>query len=137
MRIISGTFATAMRAFLLYWLIAVPAFAQTYTLSGKVTDSEGHAVPSAKVSAKSVASGQLYSAKTGADGLYTIGDLPGGDYMVSATAGDLQAPPIKVTLAAAQTTDLTVSPAPKGAFPHSAPISKSTARRFSLFRSKN
>jgi hypothetical protein len=33
---------------------------------------------------------------------------------VSAVAGELQAPPIKVTLAAAQTTDLTVSPAPKG-----------------------
>ena len=49
MRIISGTPAAAMRAFLLYLLIAVPAFAQTYTLSGKVTDSEGHAVPSAKV----------------------------------------------------------------------------------------
>lgn len=32
---------------------------------------------------------------------------------MSAVAGELQAPPVKVTLAAAQTTDLTVSPTPR------------------------
>lgn len=107
-------FATAMRAITLFFLIAVPAFAQTYTLSGKVSDSAGHAVPSATVSAKSVATGQSFAAETNSDGMYSIRDLAGGDYQVSAVAGELQAPPIKVTLAAAQTTDLTVSPAPKG-----------------------
>jgi hypothetical protein len=111
----NGTFATAMRAFLLCWLIAVPALAQTYTLQGKVSDSAGHAVPSATVTAKSMATSHSFSAQTGSDGMYSIRDLAGGDYLVSAIAGDLQAPPIKVTLAAAQTTDLTVSPAPKDA----------------------
>ena len=105
-----GTFAVAM----LCCVVMVPAFAQTYTLQGKVSDSAGHAVPSATVSAKNVATGRTFRAETGSDGMYLIRDLAGGDYMVSAVAGELQAPPIKVTLAAAQTTDLTVSPAPKG-----------------------
>lgn len=110
-----GTSAVAMRAFLFCCVLTAPAFAQTYTLQGKVSDSAGHAVPSATVSAKSVATGKSSSAVTASDGMYSIHDLAGGDYMVSATAGELHAPPIKVTLAAAQTTDLTVSPAPKGA----------------------
>jgi hypothetical protein len=108
-------FSVAKRVFLFCCVVAAPAFAQTYALSGKVSDSAGHAVPSATVSAKSMATGQSFSAETGSDGMYSIHDLAGGDYMVSAVAGELQAPAIKVTLAAAQTTDLTVSPAPKGA----------------------
>ena len=49
--------------------------------------------------------------------------------MVSAVAGELQAPPIKVTLAAAETTDLTVSPAAKGAeaLPNAPPLQSSPA----------
>jgi hypothetical protein len=109
----NGTFALAMRAFLFCCVFSYTAFAQTYTLSGKVSDAAGHAVPSAAVSAKSVATGQLFSAETGSDGIYSIQELAGGDYMVSAVAGELQAPPVKVTLATAQTTDLTVIPAPK------------------------
>ena len=115
MSIKEGTFAVAMRAFLFCCVLTAAAFAQTYTLQGKVSDSAGHAVPSATVSAKSVATGKSFSAVTASDGMYSIHDLAGGDYMVSAVAGELQAPPIKVTLAAAQTTDLTVSPAPQGA----------------------
>ena len=46
-----GTFAVAMRAFLFCCVLTAPAFAQTYTLQGKVSDSAGHAVPSATVSA--------------------------------------------------------------------------------------
>ncbi len=115
MSINKGLFAVAMRAFLFCFFVTAPSFAQTYTLQGKVSDSAGHAVPSATVSAKSVATGQSFSAQTGSDGTYSIRDLAGGDYMVSAVAGDLQAPPIKVTLAAAQNTDITVSPAIKGA----------------------
>lgn len=114
MSIEKKTFAMAMRAFLLFLLLVVPALAQTCTLSGKVSDSAGHAVPSATVSAKSVSTERSFSAETNSDGMYSIRDLAGGDYQVWAVAGELQAPPIKVTLAAAQTTDLTVPPAPKG-----------------------
>ena len=84
--------------------------AQAYTLSGKVLDSAAHVVPSATVSAKSMASGQTFTAKTGNDGAYSIPDLAAGDYQVWAKAGELEASPIKVTLAAAQTTDLIVTP---------------------------
>jgi Carboxypeptidase regulatory-like domain len=103
----------AIRVFLLSYLLAVPASAQTYTLSGKVSDLAGHAVPTATVTAKSVQTGHSFTAVTNSDGMYSIRDLAGGDYRVSAVAGELQAPPIKVTLAAAQTTDLTVSPTPR------------------------
>ncbi|HMG85933.1 MAG TPA: carboxypeptidase-like regulatory domain-containing protein [Terracidiphilus sp.] len=113
MLIKNGTFAMAMRILLFCCVVTASAFAQTYTLQGKVSDSAGHAVPSATVRAKNVATGRSFSTETGSDGTYSIHDLAGGDYMVSAVAGELQAPPIKVTLAAAQTTDLIVSPAPK------------------------
>ena len=96
-------------------VMPVLAFAQSYTLSGKVTDTAAHAVPSASVSAKSLASGRTYTAQTNADGDYSISDLAEGDYQVWARAGELVAAPIKVTLAAAQSTDLTVSPAPANA----------------------
>ncbi len=115
MSIKKETFAILMRAFLFCCVITAPVFAQTYTLQGKVSDSAGHAVPSATVSAKNVATGKSFSAETGSDGMYSIHDLAGGDYMVSAVAGELEAPAIKVTLSAAQTVDLTVSPALKGA----------------------
>jgi hypothetical protein len=105
-------FAAVRGAVLLSCLLAVPVFAQTYTLSGKVIDTAGHAVPSATVTAKSVATRKSFTAITNSEGMYSIHDLAGGDYQVSALAGELQAPPIKITLAAAQTTDLTVSPAP-------------------------
>lgn len=98
---------------LLCWF-AAPLLAQTYSLSGTVKDTAAHAVPSATVSAKSVASGKIYTAKTNSDGMYTIPDLAAGDYEVSAVAGELQALPVKVTLAAAETTDLTVSLAAGG-----------------------
>ena len=111
-------FAMATRALLLSFLFFAAAFvqtafAQTYTLSGKVSDAAGHAVPSATVSARSLATSHTFTAQTNSDGMYSIPDLAGGDYEVSAVADELQAPPIKVTLAAAQTTDLTVGPAPK------------------------
>ena len=57
-----------------------------------------------------MASGQTFTGKTGNDGVYSISDLAAGDYTVWAVAGELQAAPFKVTLAAAQTTDLTVVP---------------------------
>lgn len=93
--------------------IAVPAVAQTYSLSGTVRDEAAHEVPSATVTAKCIATGKTYTATTTSDGTYTISNLTGGDYEVSAAAGDLLARPVKVTLAAAQTTDLTVSPSPR------------------------
>jgi hypothetical protein len=97
-------------ALLLCGLLSIRMMAETYTLSGRITDTAGHAVPSATVAAKSVASGKTVTATTNSDGSYSIHELEAGDYEVSAIAGELSAPAVKVSLAAAQTTDLTVSP---------------------------
>lgn len=102
--------SSALRVLVLCCLVSATAFAQTYTLSGKVTDTSTHAVPSATVSAKSVTTGKTYTAETNAEGTYSIPDLAAGDYQVWAKAGELEAAPVKVTLAAAQNTDFTVSP---------------------------
>jgi hypothetical protein len=93
------------------WCVLPISIAQTLSLSGKVTDTATHPVPSAKVLARRVVGGKIYTAKTNGDGLYTIPDLAAGDYQVWAIAGELRAEPVKVTLAAAETTDLVVSPA--------------------------
>lgn len=100
---------------LLLGYAARPASAQTYDLTGTVRDTSAHPVPSAMVTAKAIGTGKIYTAKTESDGTYTISELPQGDYEVSVVAGELQAPPIKVTVAAAQTTDFTLSPGPGGA----------------------
>lgn len=122
------TLAVTMRLmFLFCCLCPLWSFAQTYTLSGKVNDTAGHAVPSATVSAKSIATGKTYTAESASDGTYSIHDLASGDYEVSAVAGELQAPAIKVTLAAAQSTDLTVSPSTKSVeSPPNAPAPQQT-----------
>jgi hypothetical protein len=108
-----GTLVAAVVRLMLFCCLAVPAVSQTYTLSGKVSDSTAHTVPNATVTAKNLATGKTFTAQTNGDGMYSIPDLAAGDYEVSAVGGDLQAPPVKVTLAAAQTTDLVLSPAAK------------------------
>jgi Carboxypeptidase regulatory-like domain len=113
MLITKKTVQTAAIGVLMFCCVSVPLLAQTYTLSGKVSDVSAHPVASATVTAKRLATGKVFSAQTNSDGVYSILDLAGGDYEVSAVAGELQAPAVKVTLAAAQTTDLTVSPASK------------------------
>jgi hypothetical protein len=110
-----GRIARAMHLSLFCCLLVAPALAQTYTLSGKVRDTAAHPVPAATVLAKSEATGKNWTAQADANGVYSISNLPAGNYDVGATAGDLEAPPVKVTLAAAQSTDLTVSPKASGA----------------------
>ena len=107
-----GSFAYRMCVLFFCCFSFGQVFAQTYTLSGTARDTASHPVPSATVSAKSVATGRTYTAQTDTNGVYSIPDLAAGDYEVWAVAGELQAPQVKVTLAAAQTTDLTLSPAP-------------------------
>jgi len=90
--------------------LSLDAFGETYSLSGRVSDTAAHPVPSATVSAKRLRDGRIYTARSNGDGAYTIPDLEGGDYTVWAVAGELSARPVKVTLAAGETTDLVVSP---------------------------
>jgi hypothetical protein len=101
-----------LRTVLVCCMLPIAGAAEMYSLSGKVTDTAAHAVPSAMVSARSVVSGKTYTAQTNSDGAYSIPSLPAGDYEVWAKAGELEAQPVKVTLAAGQTTDLVMGPAP-------------------------
>jgi len=107
----SGMVRGVLLALLFGWMFTAIAYAQTYTLSGKVSDTEAHAVPSATVSVKRLRDGKMFTARSSGDGDYVIRDLEPGDYKVWAKAGELVAAPIKVTLSAGQTTDLVVSPA--------------------------
>src|SRR5579885_2604070 len=54
------------------------------TLSGRVTDASGAAVPGAKVQATAVATGTASSTVSGSDGSYQISFLTPGEYVVTA-----------------------------------------------------
>ena len=91
----------------------LPAQQANATLSGTVSDATGKVVANARVSARNLATGQTAEAQTDAAGAYTVGNLPPGDYEVSATAGAAEAKVAKVTLTAGaqQTADLTLTAA--------------------------
>src|SRR3984893_12991625 len=65
--------------------------AGTGALTGTVTDSSGAVVPGATVTATSADTGQARTATTGADGAYTIGILPPGNYRVKFEAAGFKA----------------------------------------------
>ena len=103
----------AVGGFLLCMVLSAVSYGQTLTLSGTVSDTAAHAVPSATVWAKRLNDGRVFTSRSNGDGAYVIADLRAGDYKVWAKAGELEAAPVKVTLSAGQTTDLVVSPFPK------------------------
>ena len=70
------------------------------TLLGKVTDSSGAAVANAKVSVKSLATGQSAKVQTDAAGTYSLEKLAPGGYEITVSADGLAAKIEEVTLAA-------------------------------------
>jgi hypothetical protein len=65
-----------------------PAFAQggaTATLTGTVVDTSGGVVPGADVTVKSVTTGTVFTAVSGADGGFTIPAMPPGTYTATVT----------------------------------------------------
>jgi Carboxypeptidase regulatory-like domain len=56
--------------------------ATTGALTGTVRDSSGAVVPNASVTVTSIATGQVRTTTTSANGTYTVGLLPPGDYQV-------------------------------------------------------
>jgi hypothetical protein len=56
--------------------------AGTATVSGRVADSSGLAVPQAQVQAVNINTNVTYSAQTGNDGLYSLPNLPPGRYRI-------------------------------------------------------
>ncbi len=96
---------------LLFALLAAVAMltAQTATLTGRVYDESGAAVPGARVTATG-ADGVTRSANSGADGIYTMAGLAPGTYTVTAAAAALATPqPERVSLGTqAHVLDLTL-----------------------------
>jgi hypothetical protein len=72
--------------------LAAPSFGQalTGTISGRVTDPDGTAVPAAVAQATNSAAGTLYKTRSAADGSFTLARLPAGTY-------DITIPPIGFT----------------------------------------
>src|SRR5437660_972790 len=54
----------------------------TATLTGRVTDTSGGVIPAVKVEARNVETNVPYAGETNADGLYSIPNLPPGNYRV-------------------------------------------------------
>ncbi|MGB6484971.1 MAG: carboxypeptidase regulatory-like domain-containing protein [Candidatus Acidiferrales bacterium] len=77
-----------------YAMLAPPrAQAQAVTagqITGQVLDASKAAIPGATVTATNVATGAVRTAKTNAQGLYTLTDLPVGTYNVSAEHANFQ-----------------------------------------------
>jgi hypothetical protein len=72
--------------------VSLPAFAQnpTGSIRGVVKDPQGAIVTNANISAKNTATGEIRRANTGQDGLYTISNLPPGQYEVTVEAANFK-----------------------------------------------
>ena len=95
---VRSVWSTGLLALLLLTPLAAPA-QTTATISGRITGVAGMGIANARVSAKTV-TGQPVEAFTTEAGLYTISNLPPGDYEVTVTAGGFENKTEKVTLAA-------------------------------------
>jgi hypothetical protein len=73
------------------------------TLSGKVTDSSGAALPNAMVSVRNVETGQSAEVQTDGTGTYNLPELAPGDYEVTASVKGFTVKTGKVTLTAGAT----------------------------------
>jgi len=82
MRFMRGSFSLALFVFLLITCLTVTGWAQqvTASITGKVTDPSGAAIPGAKVTATDTARGTKYNATTNSEGFYNLSNLPVGSY---------------------------------------------------------
>jgi hypothetical protein len=80
--------------------------AGTGALTGTLTDPSGAVVPNAMVTATSLDTGQVRTATTGADGAYTMGLLPPGNYSVKFEAAGFK--PVEVPSATVTVTETAV-----------------------------
>jgi hypothetical protein len=83
---------------LAFFIVSSPAFAQTVSLRGQVTDQNGAVIPKAKVTLNGPA-GLVKTAATDDRGGYAFTELPPGDYSVTASAPSFSLPePTKINL---------------------------------------
>src|ERR1700728_3980784 len=66
-------------------LACTAVWAQTSQINGTVKDPSGSAIPGATVKATQTATGQVRTGVSGADGNYTLPNLPTGPYQVEVT----------------------------------------------------
>lgn len=79
--------------FLLMIVTTIPGGAQQFraSITGQVADQSGSVVPGASVTAVDTATGQNYSTKSNAQGVYNLLDLLPGPYKVTASTNGFQA----------------------------------------------
>jgi Carboxypeptidase regulatory-like domain len=79
-------------------------------LLGTVHDQDGRPVPGVTVRAINRTTGKPYTAKSDAEGIFRLVDLPAGEYDISAAVGGVESTPAKMALAAGQlrSTDIRV-----------------------------
>src|SRR5580658_1870061 len=109
-------FATACIFAALLLVLSPAAFSQTITTAdvvGVVSDSSGAIIPGAKISIKSLESGESRTETTNAEGQYRFPLMKPGDYKISAEAKGLKSNLIDVTLLVgqAQEANITMNPA--------------------------
>jgi Carboxypeptidase regulatory-like domain len=78
----------------------LPAQQAEATLSGKVTDSSGAALPNAKVAVRNVETGQAAEVQTDGTGAYNLSKLAPGDYELTVSVKGFTVKTDKVTLTA-------------------------------------
>ncbi|MBI4907714.1 MAG: TonB-dependent receptor [Acidobacteria bacterium] len=81
---------TTFRVLILTALCAASAFAQTASITGRITDQTGSAVPGARIRVLSTASNMETAVETNEQGLYTVPALLPGRYNVSVTKAGFQ-----------------------------------------------
>ena len=99
------------------------------TLSGKVTDSSGAAVPNAKVSVRNVETGRAAEIQTDETGAYDLPKLAPGDYEVTVSVNGFTVKTDKVTLPAGATLtfNATLTALPREPQPQSPPSGGASA----------
>lgn len=109
MRSVSGRHDAARRLVLVlsaFFLLASSAYAAT--LSGRIVDPDGRAVPGARVIVSGPVS-TLRDIAADGSGAFAAADLPAGRYVVRVIADGFQADPVDVVLDEAATREITVA----------------------------
>jgi hypothetical protein len=74
-----------IRLFIVLSFLSVAAFAQTASVTGRITDAGGAIVPDATVTVQSTSSGVTTTAKSNEEGYYSLPALNPGSYDLSVT----------------------------------------------------